>query len=543
MVTRTQLQQRLATLTEERSTWWSTFTQITAYLLPWNGRYYRNDRNRGQRRGQNILDTTATHALGVLSAGMMSGLTSPARPWFILKTEDADLNKSYQAKLWLAQVSRKILDLFNQSNTYRALHMIYEELGAFGTSASLILPDFKRTIWHYPITAGRYMIAANWRGEVDTVYREFEVTVSNLVREFGKDKVSQSVLSLFSRGNLDSWVPVVHVIEPRSDRSGYGSLGFPWRSTYFEAGSDTPLREGGFETFPGLVPRWATPGGDVYGHGPGWTALGAIKQLQQESLRKGQAIDYATDPPLAVPSTLKNRDLNRLPGGITYYDGVQSVSPIKSLFDVQLDLNAVIGDIQDIRERINRSFFVDVFLMIQQRTNDRMTVPEISALQEEKMLMLGPVLERLHTELLIPLVDMAFSELVQRNQLPAPPMELQGHELSIEVISILAQAQKAVATNTIDRYTTALGSIAGLRPEVLDNFNVDEWAKIYADRLGVDERLLVPGAQVALIRKQKAQDQARAQQVTQDEQAASTAQKLGSIPEHGSVLNNLQGYR
>ena len=124
--------------------------------------------------------------------------------------------------------------------------------------------------------------------------------------------------------------------------------------------------------------------------------------------------------PLAVPSTLKNRDLNRLPGGITYYDGVQSVSPIKSLFDVQLDLNAVIGDIQDIRERINRSFFVDVFLMIQQRTNDRMTVPEISALQEEKMLMLGPVLERLHTELLIPLVDMAFSELVRRNQLPAP---------------------------------------------------------------------------------------------------------------------------
>ena len=83
-------------------------------------------------------------------------------------------------------------------------------------------------------------------------------------------------------------------------------------SYYFEQGADDNklLRESGFKSFPAVVPRWGLSGGDIYGNSPGMEALGDIKQLQHEQLRKAQGIDYQTKPPLQVPAHLKNRDVD-----------------------------------------------------------------------------------------------------------------------------------------------------------------------------------------------------------------------------------------
>ena len=94
---------------------------------------------------------------------------------------------------------------------------------------------------------------------------------------------------------------------------------------------------------------------------------------------------------------------------------------------------------------------------------------------------------------------------------------------------MLAQAQRAVATNSIDRFITSLGMVAQVRPEVLDKFDPDRWADVYADALGIDPQLIVPGEQVALIRQQRAQAQQQAQQAQAMEQMAGAAQKLGSV--------------
>jgi hypothetical protein len=134
--------------------------------------------------------------------------------------------------------------------------------------------------------------------------------------------------------------------------------------------------------------------------------------------------------------------------------------------------------------------------------------------------MLGPVLERLHNELLDPLIEMTFTRMLEAGVVPPPPEELQGVELNVEFVSMLAQAQRAVATNGIDRFVGNLGAVAQFKPEVLDKFNADSWADAYADMLGVDPDLIVPSEQVALIRQQRAQ---AAQAQAQAEQAQATA--------------------
>jgi hypothetical protein len=530
---------RWGQLKTERASWWKHWSEITQFITPRQGRYFVQDRNKGARRHNNIYDSTGSRALNTLAAGLMGGLTSPARPWFRLATADAALNKLPAVKQWLNDCTELMLTIFQKSNTYRALHSIYKELGAFGTGAAVISADFENVIHIHPITIGEYAVATNFKGRVDTIYREFELTVGQLVREFGIENCSTSTKSMYERGTLDAWVTVIHAIEPRLDRDAgkADTLNMPWSDTYMEIGAtgEQFLREGGFEKFPALCPRWDVEGGDIYGNSPGQEALGDIKQLQHEQLRKSQAIDYQVNPPLQVPTSMKNREVERLPGGITFVDTASAGKAIQTAFDVQLDIQALLLDIQDVRGRINSAFFVDLFMMISQdnAATTRMTATEVAERHEEKMLMLGPVLERLQDELLDPLIEVTFHMMTNAGILPPPPPELQGQQLSVELVSMLAQAQRAVATNGIDRFTNGLTAMAQIKPEVLDKFDADRWAEEYGDALGINPDLVLPEDKVQQLRQQRAQAQAQAAKAQQMNVASQTAKNLGATPTDG----------
>jgi len=524
---------RWGQLRNERESWMAHWKEISDYLLPRSGRFFVDDRNRGDKRHNNIYDSTGTRALRVLAAGMMAGMTSPARPWFRLTTSDPQLDESAAVKAWLADVTRLMQMVFAKSNTYRALHSMYEELGAFGTASTIVLADFNSVIHHYTLTTGEFAMAADHRGQINTLYREFQMTVAQMVREFGRNNCSPTVQTLFDRGALEQWVTIMHAIEPRVDRdvTKRDDRNMAWKSVYFEHGGneDQILRDSGFKEFPALCPRWATTGGDIYGNSPAMEALGDIKQLQHEQLRKAQGIDYKTKPPLQAPTSLKSRDVDTLPGGISFVDSAAPNGGIRSAFEVNIDLSHLLADIQDVRERIKGSFYADLFLMLANGTNPQMTATEVAERHEEKLLMLGPVLERMHNEILDPLIEMTFSRMVEAGIVPPPPDELQGMELNVEFVSMLAQAQRAIATNSVDRFVGNLGAVAGIKPEVLDKFDADRWADAYADMLGIDPELIVPGEQVALIRKQRAEAAQAQQQAALLNQGADTAQKLGSV--------------
>ena len=527
----------------------------SSYILPRNGRFFLEDRDRGSKRQNQIYDNSGIRALRTLGAGLMAGATSPARPWFRLQTPNPRMNAFQPVKIWLDQTAQIMHQVFQSSNTYRALHQIYEEMGAFGTGAAILLPDFQDVIHLYPLTAGEYCIATNWKGEVVTLYREFQKQVSEVVKEFGKANCSESVAAMYENGNLDAWVTVLHAIEPRADRdaSKQDAKNMAWGSYYFEPGSgeDKFLREGGFKQFPALVPRWTVAGGDIYGSSPGMEALGDVKQLQHEQLRKAQAIDYQTNPPLAVPTEMKNLAVDRLPGGVTYIGAGSQQQGIKSLFEVNLPLNYLLQDIQDCRQRVNSTFYADLFLMISQASDaqdPRMTATEIQARQEEKMLMLGPVLERLSNELLHPLIENTFTALMESGGLPPPPPQLSGVTLQVELVSVLAQAQRAVGTNSIDRFVQSLGGVARIKQDVLDKFDSDAWVDSYSDSLGIDPTLVISTDQVAQLRQQRAAAQAAQAKSAAMEQMSNTAKNLGQTPTSGppnaamDMMNQFSGY-
>ncbi|MDI1301961.1 MAG: portal protein [bacterium] len=533
--------QRLGQLKIERASWFQHWMELSAYFSPRQGRYFIQDRNKGYRRHNTIYDNTGTRSLGTLGAGLMGGLTSPARPWFRLSTGHPDMNKDHEVRRWLTDVTNLMLEVFQKSNAYRALHQVYKELGVFGTAACIIVPDFKNVIHLHPLTTGEYCISTNFNGRVDVLYREFQLTVGQMVKEFGRENCSTTVQAQYDRGALDTWVTVIHAIEPRADRdaSKIDNQNMAWSDVYWELGGepDKPLRTSGFKHFPALCPRWDVEGGDIYGNSPGMEALGDVKQLQHEQLRKAQGIDYMTKPPVQVPTSMKNRDVDMLPGGISYVDVTSAQGGIRSAFEVNLNLQYLLEDIQDVRNRIRSAFFADLFMMIANDVDTKKTATEVAELHEEKMLMLGPVLERLQDELLNPLIDITFTYMSEQGLLPPAPEQMHGMPLSIELVSMLAQAQRAISTNGIDRFVGALGAVSQYKPEVLDKFDGDAWADEYADVLGVSPNLLVATDKAKALRIQRQKAAAAAQQAATNNQRADTVQKLSSVPTQGGNSN------
>lgn len=544
--------ERWEALKSERGSWMNHWQEISEVLLPRNGRFFTTDNNKGDKKHQKILDNTGTRALRTLSGGMMAGLTSPARPWFRLTTLNPELDESRNVKTWMSQMTNQMLMIFNRSNIYRALHMAYEELGAFGTSATVIVDDYDRVIHASPLTVGEYCIATDARGRVETLYREFRLTASAAAHEFGIENCSPRIRQLIDNGNYDEWVTIINAIEPRNmrDPSKVDNKNMPWRSLYFEEGDSTGdkdnkvLRESGFRHFPALCGRWLVTGGDVYGTSPGMEALGDLNQLQIEQRYKGRAIAYQVDPPLVLPYEFKDDESSTLPGGHIFVASSNSAQVVRPAVQVNMPMDGLLLDLQDIRARINEAFYKDIFLMLTVTGGDRMTATEVAERHEEKMLMLGPVLDRLNNEMLDPLISLVFDRLVALNLMPPIPEELQGIELNVEYISILAQAQKAISTNAVDRLTNALGVVAGGKPEVLDRIDADYYVDYYADALGVDPRLIVPVQQAAIIRQQRAEQAAQQQQLANAQQQAAIAKDLNTIesPTPAQLAGQFMGY-
>lgn len=547
MELREKVQSRWDALKEERSSWMSHWKDISEVLLPRAGRFLPTENNRGGRAAfRKILDSTGTRALRTLSGGMMSGMTSPARPWFRLTTFNPELDESYEVKVWMSQVTSLMQMVFYKSNTYRALQMAYEELGAFGTSATLIYDDFDRVIHCHPLTIGEFAIATDSRGRVNTVYREFRMTVAMLVQEFGLENVSRTVRDLYERGQMDEWVEVINAIEPRTERDPRktDAKNMPYLSVYFEKSGDKGkvLRETGFTEFPAMCARWSVTGGDIYGTSPGMEALGDLCQLQQMQFRKSQAIDYKVHPPVLIPSEMKNMGTQFLPGGVIPYSNAQQAQQIRSAYMVDLDLNSLLVDIQDVRQRINEAFYRDIFMLMVNSTDKTMTATEVTERHEEKMLLMGPVLERLNAEMLDPLINIVFNKLVQADLLPPLPEDLQGQQLNVEFISILAQAQKAISTNSVDRMFSVLGNLAGMKPDIVDNVDLDFWPQWYADALGVDPRFIVSGKKVAVIREQRAQAEQQAAAMEQLQGATQAAKNMGMTMQGQSPEQIMQAF-
>lgn len=544
MPKRIETDKRFNALKQEHNKFVPSYRDLSDYVNPVRG-IFNGDRTKIGKMidHKKLLAAHATHAQRIFASGLNSGMTNKSTEWFRFSLGNQELLEIPGVRGWLDQVKKVMYDVLNQSNIYEVFYSTYEELGQFGTGCFLVLEDFDDIVRFRSFTAGEYFLGTNNKGMPNAFGREFEMTVEQLVIEFGLESCSPQVQSNFKNNLLDVKIKVGHLIEENVGRNpDYADMkNMAFRSCYWELGQgDQYLAVRGYKRFPVIAPRWDTITTDmVYGYGPGWGALGAIKELQATTLDKMYAQAKIHNPPVVADASVQGHE-SLLPGGITRSSSNQTNAGVRAAYEVRADLSSYIESINGVKEEIDKFFFVNLFMMIATLDDRQRTAEEIATRQQEKMMMIGPALHRLDKEMLSPVLELVYSILEDNRLIPEPPEEMDGITLKIEFTSGLAQAQKAVGIDKINKVIMMAGSLAQIgKLEALDNLDGDEIIRETQDMEGASAKIVLDAEMVAKIRadRMKQQNQAMAMQAANS--GADTAQKLAGATVGGEEKNML----
>ena len=548
-------QETLEAMRSIRMSWWSHWAALAEMFLPRRYRWFisPNQYIRGVPINQAIVDETGLLAARILGTGLMSGLTSPTKPWFRFELSEPNAPMTGATAIWLQQATQITLDTYAQSNFYSALAQAYMDDVVFGSAALIQYEDKDKTIHFYNPCLGEFFFGLNEKQEVCRLAREYTYTVEQTVNMFGLENVSESTRIAYKNPtNRQTEIVVCSIIEPNDvvyERGGeaYGYAlpkKFKFREIFWEQGMSSGQVQGGsicrltgFNSDPFAALRWDVTSNDPYGRSPGMDALPATRQLQIEQRRKAEAIDKMVRPPMKASVSMKNEPVDILPGGITYVNDMGNQSGFAPAFTVEPRVGELMEDLKEVQARVCKVFFNDLFLGISQLGTVR-TATEIEARQQETLVQIGPVIERTEGEL-NKIVERTFEILSRKKLFPPAPKELQGKSIAIKYVSLFAETQRAASTQAIERLLALVGNMAGIQPDILDTIDTDKLVDTYADQLNVPPDLLRDAVDIAKIRAQRQQVQQQAAALQTGQAAAQGAQTL-SQTDVGGGKNALQ---
>jgi hypothetical protein len=548
------LEARLVALRNWRQSWWQqNWSDLAEFILPrrsiWltqstGGNPSPNNMTRGRPINSAITDPTQTYAVRVCSSGLMSGLASPSRPWFKVKPAIKKFELDSEGRAYLDDIEERMYTVLAGSNFYNSFAQECEDLVVFGTGPSIMYEDEEDLIRLYNPAIGEYFLASSATLRINGLYRLFVMTVAQIVDFFKLENCPAEIQKAWESkgGELEQERIIAHSIEPNfgigKSNAGIVPGNYTWREVFwvYGSGSPYPLSMEGFVDQPFTAARWATQSNDAYGRSPGMDVLPDVMQLQVMTRRMAEAIEKQVRPPLIGDMSLKNQPSSTLPGHLTYVNNLGPGTGIRSIYDVNPDIAAMSQNILAIENRIKVGLFNDLFLMLEQAPNAKMTAYEVAQKVQEKLQVVGPVIEGLLTESLKPKLKRLFGIMQRQGMIDPPPKSLQGVPLAIDFVSMLALAQKAAATGGIERLVAIIGNMEPLFPDVKDNINSDEMIREMNDLLGNPEKILNGPEQVQAIRAANQQAAAAQQKMAAISQMAEAAGKAAPA---GAVLASL----
>ncbi len=528
---------RFHRLEGQRQNWETHWQEVADYMQPRKADVTKR-RSRGDKRMEQVFDSSPIQAVELLAASLHGMLTNPSTPWFTLRFKDEEIENDDEAKLWLESSTDAMYTAFNRSNFQQEIFELYHDLITFGTAAMFIEEDDDDIIKFSTRHINEIFIAENDKGRIDTIYRKFKISARAAIQKFG-EAVTPDVQTKAKKDPYEE-IEILHAVYPRSDfnPNKRDKANMPFESVYMEYKNGNELSVGGFREFPFVVPRYLKASNEIYGRSPAMTALPDVKMLNEMSKTTIKAAQKQVDPPLLVPDDGFLLPVRTVPGGLNFYrSGTRDrIEPLNIGANNPLGLNME----QQRRDSIRAVFYVNQLMMQQ---GPQMTATEVIQRNEEKMRLLGPVLGRLQSELLKPLIDRVFAVLLRNNMLPQAPEFLSGRDVEIEYVSPLAKAQKSTELQSIMRAVEILGSLANVAP-VFDYVNFDNLVKHLADIVGVPQKILKTQSQVNAERQAQAQQQEQMQSMQRLQQVAKAGGDIAplakALPEEAKAVANAE---
>ena len=550
-------------LESDRSPFMSVYRELADNFSPSRIQHLST---RGQafktRLNSHILDTTPVQAVQTLRAGMTGGITSPARPWFSYTTLDPELAEWGPVKDWLWETRLIIAATMNRGNFYGTVPNLFQDSAVYGTSVMGVFERMDDYVLHHECyEVGSYVIGQDHYGRVDKFARDFVMTVGQLVKRFGNKNASDpwenfslKVRQAYERGDYEQSVDVSMWCGPNEDYvpgspwslkkkfiCAYYEKGIGGAPSYTKGEEQKMLMEKGYGYFPVLGLRWERSDSVALGvNCPGMITLGDAKRLQLGTRRIYEAAEKMLRPAMMAPTSLRGKENFQVPGSTTFVDIREGMQGLKSVYDLNFDINQMAMINQESKRSIERGFFADLFLMLSNMEQRERTAYEIAERKEEKLLALGPVLEQTNFDFADPYLDMQFEAHLRRGLLPPIPEELRGQDLKIEYTSVTAQAQKLIGISAIDRFVSSVAQIAQFDPKAVRKIKSYDLVDEYGTVLSVNPSIMRTTEELEAMDADEAQQIRQQQQMQMVQQGSQAARNLAQSPTDGdNALNEL----
>lgn len=512
-----QYTRRFRQLKSQRSNYEATWEKISAVVRPDAASFTSLSNTKGRVAGADLYDSTGLHANELLAAGFFSHLTNPTKQWFVLEMENKELNDMRDVKLWLEEVSRRMYTEIHRPATgfVTACQECYLDYGAYGNCVMFVTEDARGGLSFISLPLQECYFVENDGGRVTALYRNYLRTVSQLVSRFGIDNVSKDVKKYFMDGELDKEIECLHVIEPEGNR---------YTSIYIDMMYNHMMSSSFFVEEPFMAARFQKTSYEVYGRGPGFTALADLQMLQQINKTVLQGAQKMVDPALIVPDNAFIEPIRLFPGAVNYMRSsaaTAGVQPIQTTGTPQLGENIAEG----YRQRIREIFYVN---QLQLNRGPEMTATEVLQRTEENLLTLGPIMGRALTELLSPCIKRIFGLLLRAGKLPAPPDVLigSGARLRIEYTAPMVRIQSQEMANNLMKAFQVITPLASIDPAALQVYNVEAIARALNDMYALSP---------SFVRTQEELDEMRAAQADAQQQQLMQA----NIKDMGAGFNSI----
>lgn len=519
---------RYEQLKDQRKNYDALLQELAEYFLPRKGDFSAALTPGQEENRENIFDSTPEESLHLLAAAMNGLVTNPAMKWFDLRLRGYFGTVEKDASEWLDVASSVMLDVLSSESSgfQQAVHEFYLDYAAFGTACMYSEEDLSGNVmrfWSVPLSCVYF--AENSNGIVDTVFYRQEMTARQILQDWPKS-ATEKVRELIRNDKPDEKVAVIHAVMPRRERDQKkrDKLNKPFASVYFIEGEKEVLSESGYDEMPYHVARWTKAAGEVMGRGPGHMALPDVRVLNAMSRTEMMGAEKQADPPVIVPDDGFTGPVRTGPGALLYErpGGTGQIRPLVTGIDLQ-STELMITRKQEAIKRI----FLNDKLSIEK--NAEMTATETMIRREDQMRVLGPVLGRLQTEFLSPLINRTFQVIMRQDVLPQPPDSLRDKSLVVEYVSPIARSQKQYESQALMQAIQYMAPFIQVDPGLMDNFDADEIIRDSQVLFGYPSKYLRGADEVAQMREQRAQAAQLAQQLEAAKSAASTAKDLGKV--------------
>ncbi len=474
---------RLSVMKNERAKWepmWNKAAEMCAV----DSEIFATD-NRGRVK-QMVFDSTARNALSCFAASMKSVIVPTTTRWHRLKPANPSLENNGRVKKYLEKVEDLLFRTryAANSNFSSESDLLFNQLGIYGHAVWMVDDDIGKGFVYRCIPVKEAYIKKNDKGQLDAVFREYELTASEAVKKFG-NRVSDEIKKA-SVKNPAKIFKFLHAVYERDDYVAKCKdfRGMKYASVHVDLSGKKIIKEGGYRCCPYMAPRFLGIAGSSYGDSPAMQAfydMLTANEMGKTILRTGQ---LQANPPILTNMGLI--DANKLgAAGAIIRGGLDNQGkPAAVSMQYGNNLSITVEMQREVRASIERAFLVPLFQSLTQ--SKQMTATEVEKREIEKSMLLAPMSERIASEWLNGNIERELDILANYGMLDDIPEELMYEgAIAIEFVSPAVHLQESGSIMGLFKSIEAAITLSQANPQVLDVFDTETAIRKVADYYGV----------------------------------------------------------